>query len=58
MTRFYILEGRIPVAVSDVLEWAEWYKEADRTVKKTRVGDAEVSTVFLSLGYLKILTYE
>lgn len=49
MTMYYILEGQTPVAVSDVLEWAEWYEEADRTVKKTRVGDVEVSTVFTGL---------
>lgn len=47
MTDKYILEGKIPVAVSSLIDWAEWFETADRTVKKTQVGTTEVSTIFL-----------
>ena len=45
----YILKDGEPCEVDDVLEWARWYETADRTVAKTDIGEAHVSTVFLSL---------
>jgi hypothetical protein len=49
--RKYILDGKNPVAVDDALEWAKWFETADRTVKKSKIGDAEISTVFLGLDH-------
>jgi len=42
-----------PVGPVDVLVWAEWFEThaQDRIVAKTKVGDAEVSTVFLGLDH-------
>jgi thioesterase domain-containing protein len=42
--------GREAVTVPP-LEWARWYQTADRTVARTKVGEAEVSTVFMGLDY-------
>ena len=47
----YVLDGHEPVPEPDVLRWAAWYKTADRRVAFDVVGDAEVSTVFLSLDH-------
>lgn len=46
----YILMGRLPVAV-DLLTWAEWFGVSDnRRVGFDRIGDVEVSTVFLGIN--------
>ena len=50
MDEKYILEGKEPVAV-DLISWASWYGKADRKVKKDKVGDVSVSTVFLGLDH-------
>lgn len=47
----YILNGKEAVICNDLLKWGKWFETADRTVKKTEVGDAEVSTVFLGLDH-------
>ena len=47
----YVLNGHEPVPEPDVLRWAAWYKTADRRVAFDVVGDAEVSTVFLSVDH-------
>ena len=48
----YILEGREPKAVDDVIEWARWFEKADLHVAKTKIlSDVEVSTVFLGLDH-------
>jgi hypothetical protein len=48
----YILVGHKAVP-ADLMEWARWLENAkgDRIVAKTKVGDAEVSTVFLGLDH-------
>lgn len=52
-TFYYVLNGRTPVAVSDVLAWGEWFATADRQVAR----DADeatgvwLSTVFLGLDH-------
>lgn len=43
----YILDGKTPIAEPDMFKWGLWFKSNDRIVKKTDVGDAHVSTVFL-----------
>lgn len=47
----YILIGQTAVPCPDLMEWARWMEDADRCVWRTRVGDWEVSTVFLGLDH-------
>lgn len=51
MTGKYILDGKIPKPVSDLMEWAKWFETADRTVRKTEIGGVNVSTVFLGVDH-------
>jgi hypothetical protein len=48
---YFILDGKIPKPVDGVMEWANWYEKADRTVKKTELHDCKVSTVFLGINH-------
>lgn len=53
MSRYWILDGRDPVPVDDVLTWGEWFQTADRVVARDadeRTG-WKVSTVFLGLDH-------
>ena len=43
-------DGKTPVPV-ELMAWAEWFKQADRTVTKTDVGEVQISTVFLGLNH-------
>ncbi len=48
----YILEGKTPVLCKDLLEWASWFENADRTVAKTKISKTiRVSTIFLGLDH-------
>lgn len=47
----YILEGKHPKKVDDLLEWAKWFEKGDRVVAKTKIGEAEISTVFLGIDH-------
>jgi hypothetical protein len=47
----YILDGHTTVPCEDLSTWAEWYKNADRQVGDTTVGEALISTVFLSMNH-------
>ena len=52
MNARYILEGRQPNPVDDVIQWARWFETADRRVARTDLpGGVEVSTVFLGLDH-------
>ncbi len=52
MSRKYILEGKEPKAVEDVLEWGRWFETANRHVaENTLPNDVRVSTVFLGLDH-------
>lgn len=51
MSDKYILEGHEAVECNDLMKWADWFETADRTVKKTEIGDISVSTVFLGLNH-------
>jgi len=53
MSRYYKLEGHTPVVCSNALEWAQWFESVkeERIVAKTKIGDIEVSTVFLGLDH-------
>ena len=47
----YILEGKKAVLVGDIIEWAQKFESQDRKVAKDKVGEAEISTVFLGLDH-------
>jgi len=47
----YILDGKKPVAVSDMKTWGKWFQKANRTVALTIISDSKISTVFLGLDH-------
>lgn len=48
----FILEGKIPKPIDDILEWARWFETANRHIAKTELpNDVCVSTVFLGLDH-------
>ena len=51
MTDKYILVDGNPVAEPDLITWGKWMQTGDRIVKKDKVGEARVSTVFLGLDH-------
>jgi len=51
MSDKYILEGKTPVPVDDLMTWALWFEKADRHVAKNQIGEAFISTVFLGLDH-------
>ena len=51
MTGHYILDGKEPVEVSDIMTWATQFEMTDRIVEQTTIGQVRVSTVFLGLDH-------
>ena len=52
MTTKYILEGKIPKAVDDVVVWGRWFETAKRHVNQTELpNNVRVSTVFLGIDH-------
>jgi hypothetical protein len=54
MTRYYTLSpDRLPIPCFNVLAWAIWFDDAERTVAVDHYGDGQyaVSTVFLALDH-------
>lgn len=58
MADYYVLkpeigDGKVPVPVDDLHEWAAWYERSsiERTVARSTVGPFRVSTVFLGLDH-------
>jgi len=47
----YILDGKVPVPCDDVLSWGKEYEKQDRKVAQNKIGDANISTVFLALDH-------
>jgi hypothetical protein len=47
----YILDGHKPKLELNLIKWSKWLESADRCVKKTKVNDIDVSTVFLGLDH-------
>lgn len=48
----YILDGHVPVACSDAMEWGKFMGGKDnRRVAFTEIGDVRVSTVFLGIDH-------
>jgi hypothetical protein len=41
----------MPLAIDDVLIWAQWFETADRQIARTDVGEVKVSTVFLGMDH-------
>ena len=50
MRLHYVLDDKKPVR-ADLMQWAQWFKSADRRVAKTSVGGRSVSTVFLGIDH-------
>jgi len=51
MSGYYILDGHKTVKV-DLMTWAKWFeKSEDRHVAREKIGDAEISTVFLGIDH-------
>lgn len=48
----YILndEGE-PESCEDLIQWAQWFERANRTVARDKTADGQVSTVFLGLDH-------
>lgn len=46
----YILNGH-EVVPADLMTWSKWFEKSDRTVRKTTIGDVDVSTVFIGLDH-------
>jgi hypothetical protein len=40
-----------PVPVDNLLEWAQWFETADRSVAKTTIQNIDISTVFLGIDH-------
>lgn len=47
----YVLVDGVPKEQPDIIKWAVWFENANRTVEKTMIGDVRVSTVFLSTDH-------
>ena len=48
----YILEGKTPRLVDNIIEWGEWLEHANCQVAETNLPDGvRVSTVFLGLDH-------
>lgn len=49
----YILseDDKTPVEVNDLLTWARWMETGNRRVAKDKIGEVEISTVFLGLDH-------
>jgi len=48
---YYILVNGKPVETNDVKTWGEWFASDDRRIARDKVGDSEVSTVFLGIDH-------
>jgi hypothetical protein len=48
---FVLLPNRMIAEVDDLMDWAEWYAGADRTVAQTETELHLISTVFLAINH-------
>lgn len=52
MNKRYILdEGGTPQIEPDLRKWAEWFDSFDCQIVRHKIGDVEISTVFLGLDH-------
>lgn len=49
--RNYILKGKKVVEETDLLKWGKWFETANRHVANDKIGNVQVSTVFLGLDH-------
>lgn len=49
--RYIILQGGAVVQCKDLITWAEWMENTDRTVARDVIGNKHVSTVFLGIDH-------
>jgi hypothetical protein len=49
--RLYLLQGKQPVRVADLLIWAREFEQGDRQVADTTIHGVRISTVFLGLDH-------
>lgn len=47
----YILDGKTPKPVYDLMEWSKWFSKNSRIVKQTKLLEVKVSTVFLGMDH-------
>ena len=47
----YILDGHTPIPEADIRKWGRWFATAERHVARDKIGEADVSTVFLGLDH-------
>lgn len=47
----FILKDGQPLLCDDLLEWGRWFETAERHIGLSRIGDSNVSTVFLGLDH-------
>jgi hypothetical protein len=51
MNRNYILVGKEPKQIEDILEWARQFETSNRIVEQTQIGDVLISTVFRGIDH-------
>lgn len=48
--KYTLKDGKIKKE-TDLIKWAKWFETANRQVAKDKIGDANISTVFLGLDH-------
>lgn len=49
---YYILDDDYkPIKIDNIMQWAEWFQTANRTVAVNDIEDVRVSTVFLGIDH-------
>ena len=51
MNLYILNEKGNPVEEPDMLKWAKWFETANRRVAHEKIGNAEISTVFLGVNH-------
>ncbi len=51
MTKMYVLDGKTPKRVNNIIEWGEWFETAKRHIAVDNIGDVTISTVFLGIDH-------
>ena len=48
---YWILNGKTPIKVEEVKEWAQWFEANSRKVDVTKIAGVVISTIFLGLDF-------
>lgn len=51
MRRYILDEDGQPTLCDDLVQWAEWYRNEDRTVAFDQIGAVRISTIFLAINH-------